>query len=502
MLTVTDLFCGAGGSSIGAECVPGVKLIMAANHWRKAIETHQANFPDAAHDCADVSQVDFRRYRRSDILLASPECINHTAAKGISRRAQREDLFDIPDPSAVRSRATMWDVHRYIEIHRPSAVVVENVVEAASWLYWVPWWSAFEAAGYEARLLNINSMHVPGRVPQSRDRIYVVATRRGIHPDLDLRAEAECRSCGTVRAFQTFKRRSRIAGRYMQSYIWRCPSCGEQVYPQGAPASEAIDWSLPSQRIGDRKRPLAEATLRRIQAGLERWGIPVSREVGDSEIYSGVDRGEFVDQTGPGEEALAFTTAHRRNAPLWEVDAPLPTVEAGGNHLGLLVVETAHKGGDSARVRTVAEPFRTMTASDDRPLIVGPPEAFYVRGFTPRHNESMVHPISKPLGALTAHDTTSLLVPYYSHGNASSVSEPIPTVTTHDKFGLLEGGVRLDDCLFRMLEPHEVGRAMAFPESYRVEGDKRTKVRLYGNAVTPPVMRWIVARIASALGAA
>ncbi len=201
-------------------------------------------------------------------------CTNHTSAKGVSRRAQREDLFDIPDPSAVRSRATMWDVHRYIEIHRPAAVVVENVVEAASWLYWVPWWSAFEAAGYEAKLLNINSMHVPGRVPQSRDRIYVVATRRGIRPDLNLRPECVCENCGPVYAVQSFKRRTKMAGRYSRSYTWRCPTCGEEVRPQGAATSEAIDWTLPSQRIGDRKRPLAAATLRRIEAGLERWGIP------------------------------------------------------------------------------------------------------------------------------------------------------------------------------------------------------------------------------------
>ena len=35
MITVTDLFCGAGGSSLGAEAVPGVQLVMAANHWSK-----------------------------------------------------------------------------------------------------------------------------------------------------------------------------------------------------------------------------------------------------------------------------------------------------------------------------------------------------------------------------------------------------------------------------------------------------------------------------------
>ena len=31
---------------------------MAANHWQTAIDVHQAHFPDAGHDCADISQAD------------------------------------------------------------------------------------------------------------------------------------------------------------------------------------------------------------------------------------------------------------------------------------------------------------------------------------------------------------------------------------------------------------------------------------------------------------
>ena len=73
MITVTDLFCGAGGSSLGAEAVPGVQLVMAANHWSKAIDVHQQHFPHARHDCADLTQTDPRRYPRSTILIASPE---------------------------------------------------------------------------------------------------------------------------------------------------------------------------------------------------------------------------------------------------------------------------------------------------------------------------------------------------------------------------------------------------------------------------------------------
>jgi site-specific DNA-cytosine methylase len=73
-VTVTDLFCGAGGSSLGAETVVGVELVMAANHWQTAIDVHQVHFPNARHDTANISQADPRRYPLTQILLASPEC--------------------------------------------------------------------------------------------------------------------------------------------------------------------------------------------------------------------------------------------------------------------------------------------------------------------------------------------------------------------------------------------------------------------------------------------
>ena len=45
-ITVTDQFCGAGGSSIGATKA-GAELRLALNHWQLAIDTHNTNFPDA-----------------------------------------------------------------------------------------------------------------------------------------------------------------------------------------------------------------------------------------------------------------------------------------------------------------------------------------------------------------------------------------------------------------------------------------------------------------------
>jgi len=92
-LTLTDLFCGAGGSSTGAVAVPGVTVRIASNHWDLAVETHNINHPDADHLCADISAVDPRRFPRTDLLWASPECTNHSVAKGRKRAAAQPDLF-------------------------------------------------------------------------------------------------------------------------------------------------------------------------------------------------------------------------------------------------------------------------------------------------------------------------------------------------------------------------------------------------------------------------
>ena len=93
-LTITDQFCGAGGSSQGARRLSrkmggGLEIVLAMNHWRLAIETHNTNFPQTDHDCADISACDPRRYQSTDILITSPECTNHSLAKGVKRKYQQ-----------------------------------------------------------------------------------------------------------------------------------------------------------------------------------------------------------------------------------------------------------------------------------------------------------------------------------------------------------------------------------------------------------------------------
>ena len=104
-ITVTDLFCGAGGSSSGLKQLDGVTVRQAANHWRTAVDTHNANHPEADHDCADISQVDPRRYPRTTLLWASPECTNHSGAKGVKRTAQLDLFSDRVDEAVDAERS-------------------------------------------------------------------------------------------------------------------------------------------------------------------------------------------------------------------------------------------------------------------------------------------------------------------------------------------------------------------------------------------------------------
>ncbi|MDN5933186.1 MAG: Hint domain-containing protein, partial [Pseudonocardia sp.] len=106
MITIADLFCGAGGSGLGASVVPGVHLRYAANHWRQAVETHAENFPDTDHDVADISQVDPRRTPRTDILWASPECF--TAGHLVTTARGQVPIEDVAVGDLVLTHRGRW----------------------------------------------------------------------------------------------------------------------------------------------------------------------------------------------------------------------------------------------------------------------------------------------------------------------------------------------------------------------------------------------------------
>jgi DNA (cytosine-5)-methyltransferase 1 len=92
-------------------------------------------------------------------------------------------------------------------------------------------------------------------------------------------------------------------------------------------------------------------------------------------------------------------------------------------------------------------------------------------------------------------------VQYYGTDNASAGDDPLKTLTAIDRNLMIEPSAKLaiEDCYFRMLQPHEIGLAMAFPDTYRVLGNKREMIKQYGNAVTPPAMDWLLGRCVASL---
>src|SRR4051794_17970513 len=301
-LTFTDVFCGAGGSSLGLSAA-GLELVLAANHWRRAIETHSANFTPAEHLCADVNTYAMRRLPGTDGGWFSPICTEMSPAGGRRRRhgqrggqrgqlagqAELELFGPIERAGYERTRATFHDVIRATEVHRYRAVLVENVVEVASEWELFDWWvEGMCRLGYRVQYVSVSAAHIGSptnpHAPQWRDRLYLVFTRVGAPlPDVAPRPRAWCPACGTdVDAVQAWKRAGRRIGKYRQQYLYRCPhsACRHTVVePYVLPAAAAIDWSDLGTRVGDRARPLAAKTRARIAAGLAMFAQPITAEV-------------------------------------------------------------------------------------------------------------------------------------------------------------------------------------------------------------------------------
>ncbi len=510
-LTATDMFCGAGGSSTGALEVPGVTIKTAMNHWARAIETHNANHPETDHVCADIQITDPRYIATSDILWASPECTNHSVAKGKKRITNQADLFgdSIADEAADRSRATMWDVPRFAEWHKYKLIITENVVDAAKWVMFDAWLMAMDALGYEHHIVYMNSMHAQlGGLPapQSRDRMYVMFWLKGNRrPNFDLLMPlAHCGTCDeTVRCVQSWKNPNYRWGRYKAQYVYRCPNtkCHNSIVEPGwLPAASAIDWKLRGRRIGDRTKPLVPKTMARIAAGLAKYGKQPMHLAAAGNTYDAAS----------GKGGSYFR--------IWPTTETLKTLTGTTEH-GLIL--------DSVRGSNIMsgthDPLATQTTSYTRSLLV-PVEGREGKVATPVEGLMRTQTTRNETGLLTT-PGSHLLMEYYGNGQMHPVSKAIPTISTTDRFAMVTtmrgtspehlaasnapttdpfgtfsaGGQHhaitewtvpeIEDCEFRMLEPYEISAGMAFPKSYIMTGNKREQVKQAGNAVTPPAAR-------------
>lgn len=506
MIRVTDLFCGCGGSTTGAAAVPGVEVRLAVNHWQRAVETHAANHPTTDVALSDLHEVHPAAFERMDVLLGSPECTTHSPASGTRRKGIGQiDAFDACHiaPATVKSRATMWTMVHWASVHRPSAVVVENVVEIHYWPELTAWFEAWRSLGYRWKCVYVNAMHVHGltdarvsfEAPQSRDRIYVVFWKASVKaPNLDVRPLAPCAACGSdVESVQVFKR-GRSWGRYRRQYVYRCPTCTSVVEPYTHAAASAIDWSLPSTTIGDRAasgRPLSDKTLARIRYGLDRFGWTPT--LVSTRYSSGVEcrvRTAFEPlPTQPSQPVTALVLPNRTNNLPVDADAsPMPTATTatGG---GLALVTSLRRNARIEDAESATLP--TVTAAGN-----------HVALLTMRGTRSVSHVTGVLPTQTAAGQQVALLTSYYGTDQATEPRQgPLPTVTTVDRHALVTGEAPVDiDALgFRMLEPHELLVGTGFPETYQLVGTKRDRVKLIGNSNYPGIEQLIVARLAEVL---
>ena len=159
------MFCGAGGSSAGARAA-GVHMVAGVDMCAVATETFAANFPDAEVIAGRLEDTDLGSMKKTvgeiDILLASPECTNHTCAKG---GAPRDEA----------SRATAMLVVEYARKLNPRWLVLENVIHMRPWSRYSELKHDLRRLGYrlEEHVLDSSDFGVA----QRRRRLFLVGDR-------------------------------------------------------------------------------------------------------------------------------------------------------------------------------------------------------------------------------------------------------------------------------------------------------------------------------------
>ena len=340
ILRIADLFCGAGGTSTGAlQAANGLGYrveLTAVNHWTRAVETHSANHPDARHLCASVDSLNPRHLYpdgRLDILWASPECTHHSRARG-------------GKPMQDQSRATAWCVTRWAEALQPGTIFVENVPEFVEW----------------GRLSS-------GGKPIAAEKGSIfnawIATLRALGYSVEWRI-----LCAADYGDPTTRRRLFVqAVRGRRKIIWpeptHAPSGDLFGRPRWRAAKEIIDWSIPTQSLASRKRPLAPKTMARIREGLARYsGRPfvVAMEHGGRTVEASNPLPTITCAKG-GAMGVAYLLPQQSEGRLRPVTEPAPTVAAAGAIA--LVVEYYSTG----QARPVSDPLPTVTCNDRFALV-------------------------------------------------------------------------------------------------------------------------------------
>jgi len=516
---ILDSFAGGGGASTGIFLGLGRHPDVAINHSAEAVAMHKANHPTTRHHCQSIWQVDPSEVAASGpIGLAwfSPDCKHFSKAKGGK-----------PVEKSIRDLA--WIVVAYARLPRtvrPRIICLENVEEFTTW-------GRLTAEGHPD--------------PEHRGEEFQrwVAELRRLDYKVDWR---ELRACDygapTIR-----KRLFLIARCDGEPIRWPEPTHGAPTsdgvrtgrLKPWRTAAEIIDWTIPcpsifltpeeARTLGVR-RPLQEATMRRIAQGLRRYVLNSPRPFivplthsGDDRSHDSLEPLRTITTAKRGELALAMpymTRFHGRSTGS-AACAPAPTIETRSTD-GLVAAWMIQQNTGLVG-HAMTEPVSTVLSMGSTQMLAA--ARLMCSAQKPwQGSELPGHPAGGAGHGLAAGFLAQL---HGSNaGNGGDPHEPLGAVLAQGNHhaavrALLErtapagaassATVSVDgsewtvaDVGMRMLTPRELFKAQGFPDDYIIdvlfEGrhlSKASQVRLCGNSVCPDVAAALVAANATEL---
>jgi len=499
---IVDLFAGGGGASLGIEQAFGRSPDVAVNHSAAAIAMHQANHPDTTHLQCDVFEVDplvATGGRQVGLLWASPDCKHFSKAKGGKPRSKK-----------IRSLA--WVVVKWAKTVHPRVIILENVEEFVTWGPLGPdqqpdpkkkgqtfrkWVAELRRCGYKVEHRELRACDYG--TPTIRKRFFLVA---------------RCDGRPIVWPEPTHAKPDSIEVRKCKRLPWRT-------------AAECIDFTLPcpsifltkeEARAVGCKRPLAEATMRRIARGVQRFVIDAAKPFIVPLTHHGERRGIGMEEPLPtvtaahrGELALVAPTLttigygeREGQAPrVQDVHKPLGTIVGAKKHaLVAAFLEQANGGFYAGPGRSAEDPAGTVCAQ-------GSMQRLITSNLVKLRGDNVGSPTDTPLHTVSAQgfhhaEVRAFLIAYYGNEkDGRGCAEPMGTVVSRERFGLVtvDGtDYAIADIGLRMLTPRELFRAQGFPDSYVIDRGangrklpKNAQVRACGNSVCPPLARALVA---------
>jgi len=287
---------------------------------------------------------------------------------------------------------------------------------------------------------------------------------------------------------------------------WPEPTHAEQGNIFGLPAyhtaAECIDWSIPCPSIFERKKPLAEATLKRIAKGIQKFVvetanpfvIAIDHQTSTSATWQIVEPLRTITQENRFAVVAPFLSKyHGQKAAETRgqvCDKPLLTCDTQNRFAVvsafLSKYYTGVVGSDMSR------PVPTVTAVDHNALVAAHLTKFY--------GTNIGSDMQEPMPTITGQgqhigEARAFLIKYYGCGYGQSVNEPAHTIVSKDRFGLVTVAGQLyqiADIGLRMLQPKELALAQGFSESYILTGSKSCQVAKIGNSVCPPIAKALV----------